>query len=203
MRTGFTFCSPNRRDRLARRRATRERLSTRTAQNENSPGRCGRLAPAHPPGATQKVERSTTGRSSGVSLRLDLFTSPVVVPRRGLGGRCPFSASRSGEPVPAAFGRHPRANPAATAAPTPSAGCPTSVTGVEARSVGRTRLRCLLGARSVSRSRCRPDPVGRRTGLRCRRPPTSVPADADPVAGVGSSVTGRTRLRRLHRRRSR
>lgn len=50
------------------------------------------------------------------------------------------------------------------------------------------RLRCLHGARSVARSRCRPDPVGRRTGLRCRRPPTRLPAEADPVAGVGASV---------------
>jgi hypothetical protein len=50
------------------------------------------------------------------------------------------------------------------------------------------RLRCLHGARSVSRSRCRPDSVGRRTDLRCRRPPTRSPAEADPVAGVGTSV---------------
>ena len=49
-------------------------------RNKNSPERCGWLSPAHPPGATQKVERSTTGRSSGVSLRLDLLHRPSLSP---------------------------------------------------------------------------------------------------------------------------
>jgi hypothetical protein len=47
------------------------------AEKVSRPGRCGLLAPAHPPGATRKVGRSTTGRSSGVSLR-STYTSPVV-----------------------------------------------------------------------------------------------------------------------------
>jgi hypothetical protein len=51
-----------------------------------------------------------------------------------------------------------------------------------------TRLRCLRGARSVSRSRCRPDPVGRLPDLRCRRPPTRLSTDVDPVAGAGTPV---------------
>ena len=43
-------------------------------KNESAPSG-GRLSPAHPSGLL--VDRSTTGRTSGVSLRLDLFTSPV------------------------------------------------------------------------------------------------------------------------------
>jgi hypothetical protein len=44
----------------------------------SGPGRCSWLAPAHPPGATRRLERSTTGRSSGISLRLEPNTSPVA-----------------------------------------------------------------------------------------------------------------------------
>ena len=41
-----------------------------------SPGRCCQLSPAPPSGAP-KWDISTIGRTSGVSLQLDLFTSPV------------------------------------------------------------------------------------------------------------------------------
>ena len=51
------------------------------------PGRCGLLAPAHPPGASRKVGRSTTGRSSGVSLR-STYTSPVVPEGMAGDARC-------------------------------------------------------------------------------------------------------------------
>ena len=51
------------------------------------PGRCGWLAPAHPPGASRKVGRSTTGRSSGVSLR-STYTSPVVPEGMAGDARC-------------------------------------------------------------------------------------------------------------------
>ena len=88
-------------------RSAAGRSKTRRVENENSPGRCGRLAPVHPPGATRKVGRSTTGRSSGVSLR-STYTSPVVPEgmagdaRVGPGRRLPGSAAfgaTAGRPV--------------------------------------------------------------------------------------------------------
>src|SRR4051794_29135639 len=60
------------------------------------PGRCGLLSPAHPPGASRKVGRSTTGRSSGVSLR-STYTSPVVPEGMAGDARC---GPVSGCPVP-------------------------------------------------------------------------------------------------------
>jgi hypothetical protein len=81
------------------------------AETVKSPGWCCRLAPAHPPGAPRRLGWSTTGRSSGVSLPLDLH-----IARRAerLGGRCPFAARSAGCPAPVAAGA-------------PS-GCPETVT---------------------------------------------------------------------------
>ena len=84
---------------------TRTRLRTGPKKNER-PGQCSQLAPAHPPGATRKVERSTTDRSTGVSLRLDQSHRPSRTPR-GFGGRCPFRPA-PGCPNPLPFDRSRR-----------------------------------------------------------------------------------------------
>ena len=62
-----------------------------------SPGRCCLLSPALLPGLP-RWDISTIGRTSGVSLRLDLFTSPVS-PCGGAGDA--LFRTRSGCPVPA------------------------------------------------------------------------------------------------------
>lgn len=100
----------------------------------------------------------------------------------------PFSGQSTGRTRSCCLRRHLRANPSAAAAPEPTAGCPTSVTGVGDPVCRLPGSVASYGARSVARSRCRSDPVGRRTDLRRRRPPTRSSADADPVAGVGTSV---------------
>ena len=104
-----------------------------------SPGRCSQLAPAHPPGATQKVERSTTDRSTGVNLRHDHH-----IARRAPKGSAGDARFPAGRPVARTHCRStsPTGCPAAVAAPTSMAGCPTSVTGVGARCDRSPDLRC-------------------------------------------------------------
>lgn len=70
----------------------------RFVENEESPGRVLRPKPLRPPGLS--VDTSTIGRSLGVSLRLDLNTSPVSpLPRELRGGRSRFSEPLPGLPA--------------------------------------------------------------------------------------------------------
>lgn len=151
-------------------------------ENENRPGRCCQLAPAHPPGATQKVERSTIGRATGVNLHLDLVTSPVVPPK-GCGGRCPLSGHTTGEPALLPFGRCsrlPRFAPAPARRPVARSPNPESELGVPVspspvaprRHIGHpmTVPDFDVSSRLPGRRCRRPsDRVGRRTDLRHRR----------------------------------
>ena len=85
------------------------------AENESGPGRCCLPEPAHPPGATRKVERSTTGRSTGVSLRHDPHRPSFS--RGSAAGDAAFGQS-AGCPTLLPSIRHPR-SPGSNAPPRP------------------------------------------------------------------------------------
>ena len=114
---------------------------TRTAaqtESRREPRRCGRLRSA-PSGASQ-ADRSTTGRTSGVSLQLDQYIARLALRR---GGRCRFSG-----PVPVSRSR-PRCHRfTLTRLPVPSVLVPIGTVLTEAswggpRSVGSVPLlRC-------------------------------------------------------------
>ena len=156
-------------------------------ENESAP--VGVRALAYAPSGAARVDRSTTGRWSGVSLRLDLFTSPV---------------SPCGVAGDAAFGLDtglPASNPwhrfTLTRLPEPSVLAPgtdlaESSWGGPSSFGSFPRLRCLLGAQL-------------RTEVRPKA--TSVPGClAAPLAGCGLpralrtiqqvSVSAATRRRR-------
>jgi hypothetical protein len=84
-------------------------------ENESNPGRCRPPEPAHPPGATRKVERSTTDRSTGVNLRHDQTHRPSSSRGSSAGDAAFRPVGRS--PGPAAFGSSPTGHPAATRRP--------------------------------------------------------------------------------------
>ncbi len=131
--------------------------------NESGPGCRSQLSPAQPPGPTQKVERSTTDRSSGVNLRLDHH---IARRAQRLGGRCPFSAVG---PVARTRCRStPFTGRPMSAAPPcrRPANRPPSRSRMPGRSASRPR--CTLALPPVSRRLCRSDLVARRTGPRCR-----------------------------------
>jgi hypothetical protein len=122
------------------------------------------------PGATQKVERSTTDRSSGVSLR-SIITSPVVP--EGSAGDARFRPSaRLPEPVAV---RH-----RSSVARCPQPPFRPSANRLPSRSrVHGGRLPDLVT----------PWPCRRFPG-RCAAP-TPVPGEPDPVAGVGARSAGK------------
>ncbi len=161
-----------------------------------APGGAAGLRRRTLPGLTRKVERSTTGRSSGVSLPLDLH---IARRARRRGGRCPFRPDDR-QAGPAAVRLAPTGHPAATAAPTAATGKP----GLRPRSrspvcQANPAPLPLDAIHRQSRRRCRPGSFGRLPDLRPRSSRTRsagrtrlrCPFDAvhaDPVARAIAGV---------------
>ncbi len=177
------------------------------------PGRCGLLAPAHPPGATRKVGRSTTGRSSGVSLR-STYTSPVVPEgsagdaRCGPVAGCPAPLPSAPPPVarrrcpPTRSGRCPTSVPEAGPCPVarPSGLAPFTLTRLPVPTPMAPPIRWSTGAVGVLPwprpvPRCPWPPASRRLGAPKRAPPLAAPvARCSSLRSVASRPV-RSRLR--------